>query len=104
MGERREEESYVSTIHESRKKIAKGGTITMTRTHHAAILAAFMCLAAAAPTFGQVPGKSVRQQLLFDFGWRFHLGDAASADGDFGYGAHAKVAVSRCGVSKVEPP
>src|SRR2546426_195422 len=92
MGERREEESYVSTIHESRKKIAKGGTITMTRTHHAAILAAFMCLAAGAPTFGQVPGKSGRQQLLFDFGWRFHLGDAASADGDFGYGAHASFA------------
>jgi beta-galactosidase len=27
-----------------------------------------------------------RQQLLLDFGWKFCLGDASSAEGDFGYG------------------
>ena len=29
----------------------------------------------------------VREKLLLDFGWRFHLGDAGTAEGDFGFGA-----------------
>ena len=28
-----------------------------------------------------------REKLLLDFGWRFHLGDAGSAEGDFSFGA-----------------
>ena len=32
------------------------------------------------------PAASPREQLLLDFGWKFALGDAASAEGDFGYG------------------
>jgi beta-galactosidase len=37
------------------------------------------------------PSKpSPRQKLLMDFGWRFHLGDAADPRKDFGFGAPAR--------------
>lgn len=36
--------------------------------------------------------KTAREQLLLDFGWKFHLGDAALAEGDFGYGKDASFA------------
>ena len=35
---------------------------------------------------------SRREKLLLDFGWKFHLGDASSPDGDFGYGIDASFA------------
>ncbi|HLX13295.1 MAG TPA: hypothetical protein VKS81_10830, partial [Bacteroidota bacterium] len=35
---------------------------------------------------------TVRKQLLFDYGWKFHLGDASSPEGDFGYGIEASFA------------
>ncbi|HYQ86540.1 MAG TPA: hypothetical protein VES59_04790, partial [Bacteroidota bacterium] len=66
--------------------------VWLIRTSRPAILAVFMCVVVTAPAFGQTHGKPDRQQLLFDFGWRFHLGDAASAEGDFGYGEHASFA------------
>src|SRR5713101_2149561 len=45
-------------------------------------------------TLAQNPAaiKTVREQLLLDFGWKFHLGDAASVDGDIGYGKEASFA------------
>jgi beta-galactosidase len=36
--------------------------------------------------------KTAREQLLLDFGWKFHLGDASSAEGDFAYGQEASFA------------
>ncbi len=35
---------------------------------------------------------TIRENLLLDFGWRFHLGDATSAEGDFGFGLEAAFA------------
>lgn len=32
------------------------------------------------------PDAGARERLLLDTGWKFHLGDAASIEGDFGYG------------------
>src|SRR5207244_7966607 len=45
--------------------------VRLIRSSHPAILAGFMCLTVTGPIFGQTHGKSVREQLLFDFGWRF---------------------------------
>ncbi|HEX9005809.1 MAG TPA: glycoside hydrolase family 2 TIM barrel-domain containing protein, partial [Bacteroidota bacterium] len=41
------------------------------------------------PASPPVPGTGEREEILLDPGWRFALGDAASADGDFGFGRWA---------------
>jgi beta-galactosidase len=38
--------------------------------------------------------SSPRERLLFDFGWRFHLGDADDPAADFGFGDYAEFAKS----------
>lgn len=48
--------------------------------------------AASTPTPAAPPAPaatSPRERLLLDFGWRFHLGNAADPDKDFGYGHSA---------------
>jgi beta-galactosidase len=42
------------------------------------------------PSSGQQPepqAPSLRERLLLDFGWRFHLGHASDPSQDFGFGA-----------------
>jgi len=41
---------------------------------------------------GEPRGGMPRKQLSLDRGWRFHLGDASSPEGDFGYGIDASFA------------
>jgi beta-galactosidase len=53
------------------------------------VIGALLCVIPRA--FGQTP-DTIRQQLLMDFGWKFHLGDASSPEGDFGYGEEASFA------------
>ncbi len=47
-----------------------------------------LCVFAQDPT----SVKTEREQLLLDFGWKFHLGNAATPEGDFGYGRDASFA------------
>jgi beta-galactosidase len=58
------------------------------------------------PAFSQVqaPGAgSPREQLSLDRGWRFHLGDASSAEKDFGYGTGAAFAKAGDAVGAARP-
>src|SRR5579884_3427182 len=45
--------------------------------------------AAATGQPNAAPQGAPRERLLFDFGWRFHLGNAADPDKDFGFGDSA---------------
>jgi len=59
-------------------------------------------LSAANPAVAQ----SSRERLSMDYGWRFHLGNAADTAGDFGYGggrAFAKTGPSRRGMNPMSP-
>ncbi|MEK6570797.1 MAG: sugar-binding domain-containing protein, partial [Bacteroidota bacterium] len=47
--------------------------------------------------------RFVRERLLLDFGWRFHLGDAASIEGDFGFGSRATFAKAGEAVGAAKP-
>ncbi|HEY4613589.1 MAG TPA: glycoside hydrolase family 2 TIM barrel-domain containing protein, partial [Bacteroidota bacterium] len=46
---------------------------------------------------------SLREKLLMDFGWRFHLGNASSIEGDFEYGSGALYAKAGMAVGAVKP-
>lgn len=46
---------------------------------------------------------TIRETLLLDFGWKFHLGDAASTEGDFGYGKQASFAKAGAGSGAARP-
>jgi beta-galactosidase len=39
---------------------------------------------------GKKPVASIRETLLLDFGWKFHLGHAAEPSADFGFGANQR--------------
>ncbi len=61
---------------------------------------------AALPTFSQAQGRvpsGPREQLSLDRGWRFHLGDASSPEGDFGYGTGAPFAKAGDAVGAARP-
>ncbi|MGB2868548.1 MAG: beta-galactosidase GalA [Bacteroidota bacterium] len=49
------------------------------------------------------PTKTIREKLLMDFAWRFQLGDAASVEGDFGYGKGALFAKAGQPTGPLEP-
>lgn len=46
--------------------------------------------AAAVPVIGKKPQASVRETLLVDFDWKFHLGHASDPAQDFGFGANQR--------------
>ena len=81
----------------TRRELLKAGLVVSAagaaKSADATPVASDSDLAAAKPPAGPAPvqlGKttgSVRERLLLDFGWRFHLGNADDAAKDFGFGA-----------------
>jgi beta-galactosidase len=68
--------------------------------------AIFSLLLAFLPAFSQVTPSGIegpRAQLSLDRGWRFHLGDASSAENDFGYGTGAAFAKAGEAVGAANP-
>src|SRR5258708_535845 len=49
------------------------------------------------------PGPGPREELLLDFGWKFHLGNASSAKEDFGFGQDAEFAKAGSGHGAADP-
>ena len=67
------------------------------------IPAAFLILFAASSILPAQQLIPAREKLLMDFGWRFQLGDAASVEGDFGYGKGALFAKAGQPTGPLEP-
>lgn len=64
------------------------------------------CLLGFLPAFGQAASfraGGMREQLSLDRGWRFHLGDASSAEKDFGYGTGSPFAKAGEAVGAARP-
>ncbi|HEY6334196.1 MAG TPA: beta-galactosidase, partial [Blastocatellia bacterium] len=57
--------------------------------------------ASGLPTNEQI--GMAREKLLFDFGWRFHLGNAASSKDDFGFGTGAMFAKDGQAIGAARP-
>ncbi|HEX8726901.1 MAG TPA: beta-galactosidase GalA [Gemmatimonadaceae bacterium] len=82
----------------SRRDVVKGGLLAagaaLVPTPAKALLAADGTARAAAGPWdegalppGALPAVSVRERLLLDFDWRFHLGHAGDPEQDFGFGS-----------------
>ena len=68
------------------------------------VLAAVVFALALAPSAGASENPSTaRETLLLDCGWKFHLGDAASPEKDFGYGTGAAFAKAGDAVGAARP-
>src|SRR5574341_1167150 len=88
----REDSSYLESLHVGILTARKSMTKKRTPMNWRCIIAFLLFFSPSTISQDLKSGNSPRESLLLDFGWKFHLGDAASTEGDFLFGQEASFA------------